>query len=479
MRRVLAGLLALLVLLAAYVTLDIFDVVPGVLTREAAPPAVQPATSAPSAPPSAALPLPSAQPSAQPLPALESTAPEPTAKALAGLVAKSLGDPALGPSVGVEVRDALTGAKLLTRGADKPRTPASTAKLLTALAVDTTLDPHTTMTTKVVRGAKPGQVVLVAGGDTMLAPGNGKPTAVEGRAGLADLARQVSAALQATGTTTVSLRLDTSYAAGPKYAPGWDPADVTAGYTQAVTMLGLAGERPRPSHPSPTDPEAAVAKAFVAALAKAGVTAKLTPRSTWAAAAVPGAAELGRVESAPVTDVLSLALDDSDNALTESLARQATVKAGGAATFAAAVAFVRRTDTALGVDLTHATLKDTCGLTSGQSVPVHVLSDVLQLGASADVPAMRATISKLPVAGLSGTLHDRFVKSGHAAAGIVRAKTGTLTGISAMAGTVTDADGRVLTFVIAADRVRPGVGTLLARTALDRFVATLASCGCR
>ena len=61
-------------------------------------------------------------------------------------------------------------------------------KLLTAIAVATTLDPDDSLPTTVVQGPSGADVVLVAGGDTMLAKGNGDPSAVEGRAGLADLA---------------------------------------------------------------------------------------------------------------------------------------------------------------------------------------------------------------------------------------------------------------------------------------------------
>ena len=108
-----------------------------------------------------------------------------------------------------------------------------------------------------------------------------------------------------------------------------------------------------------------------------------------------------------------------------------------------------------------------------------MLSDVLQLGADGSVPAHAGHHRPLPVAGLSGTLRDRFhAKSTRAVAGLARAKTGTLTGASSIAGTVIDADGRVLSFVVQADGLPGGVGTLNARAALDRFVAVLATCGC-
>jgi D-alanyl-D-alanine carboxypeptidase/D-alanyl-D-alanine-endopeptidase (penicillin-binding protein 4) len=477
-RRFLAALLAVVLLALAYAALDVYDVVPGILTREqpqAAPPTPTPTGSATPT----SVPVPTVDEAAQPLQPASASAPIPTPSALAKVLAPAVADPALQPGPGVVVRDAFTGQTLFSKAANTPRVPASTAKLLTALAVGTTLDPLATLPTRVVQGTEPDEVVLVAGGDTMLAKGKGSPTAVEGRAGLGDLAAQVGAALQAAGTTKVSLRLDTTYAKGPRWAPGWSRADIDAGFTGGVSMLGLAGQRAVPYHPAPRDPEAVTGAAFVAALGKVGISATLTKESTWSTPVPAGATELGRVESAPVGDLLALALDESDNALTEGLARQAAVKQGGAATFAAAVAFVRKAVQAQGVDLTGVRLKDTSGLTSGQAIPPQVLSDVLQLGADGSVPALQDTISRLPVAGLTGTLAERFQAKGtHAVAGLARAKTGTLTGTSAMAGTVMDADGRVLSYVVQADGLPAGVGTLNARAALDRFVAVLATCGC-
>jgi D-alanyl-D-alanine carboxypeptidase/D-alanyl-D-alanine-endopeptidase (penicillin-binding protein 4) len=86
------------------------------------------------------------------------------------------------------------------------------------------------------------------------------------------------------------------------------------------------------------------------------------------------------------------------------------------------------------------------------------------------------TSTGLPIAGVTGTLAERFDTPGtDPGRGVVRAKTGTLTGVSALAGTVVTADGRPLVFVVLAPSPH---GTPAARAALDRFGATLATCGC-
>jgi D-alanyl-D-alanine carboxypeptidase/D-alanyl-D-alanine-endopeptidase (penicillin-binding protein 4) len=93
---------------------------------------------------------------------------------------------------------------------------------------------------------------------------------------------------------------------------------------------------------------------------------------------------------------------------------------------------------------------------------------------AAEEPALSPILSGLAVAGFNGTLADRF-QSGISAdgAGVVRAKTGTLTGISAEAGVTTTCDGVLVSFAFVADRV---ADTEAARAVLDEAAATLATC---
>ena len=82
----------------------------------------------------------------------------------------------------------------------------------------------------------------------------------------------------------------------------------------------------------------------------------------------------------------------------------------------------------------------------------------------------------MPVAGLTGTLAERYTTT--SARGLVRAKTGSLPGVTSLAGTVVDADGRQLLFAVLADQT-PAGGQPAPRAAIDGFVARLAGCGCR
>ena len=478
-RRTIAALTVgvLAVATGAYATADAYDAVPGVLTI-AEP--VDPATLPPPEPEpevTGLVPVPTPGP-VEPVLAADPAAPLPDRAALAATVEERLADPGFFGSATVVVADGPTGEVLYSREADRPVTPASTQKLLSGAAVLHTLDPDSRFTTTAVRTA-PDTVALVAGGDTMLAAGAGDPLAVEGHAGLGDLAAQVVERLGRDGTPPAALTvtLDMSHAAGPRYAPRWNMADVRAGFNQGVTMIGLAGQRPRPDEPSPPFPELEAAGAFAEALTAAGIPAAVAADPVLASPAT--GPRVGAVRSATVAEVTALAMADSDNALTEALARQASASVGGPTDFEGVAAFVLDTVAGLGVDVSGATLLDTSGMTYDQLLPARVVADVLLLATTGADPVLAPLAAELPVAGLSGTLDERFATtSTQVVAGIPRAKTGTINATAALAGTTTTRDGRLLAFVVIADKV-PRTGRLAARDALDGLVTALTECGCR
>jgi D-alanyl-D-alanine carboxypeptidase/D-alanyl-D-alanine-endopeptidase (penicillin-binding protein 4) len=127
-----------------------------------------------------------------------------------------------------------------------------------------------------------------------------------------------------------------------------------------------------------------------------------------------------------------------------------------------------------GIDVTGVVMSDGSGLSRDDRVPASVLTAVVGGAADDSLDGTSAILSGLPVAGYDGTLFDRG--DAGAAPGTVRAKTGTLLGVHALAGTVVTTDGRLLAFAVVAD----GSGSdAAAEAALDEVAAALAACGCR
>jgi D-alanyl-D-alanine carboxypeptidase/D-alanyl-D-alanine-endopeptidase (penicillin-binding protein 4) len=168
----------------------------------------------------------------------------------------------------------------------------------------------------------------------------------------------------------------------------------------------------------------------------------------------------------------------SDNVLAESLARQVALAEGLPASFAGAVDAVHRVLGRLGIPAGGAQLVDGSGLSSQDRIPPAVLVAVLRAAVATDHPTLHPLVPGLPVAGYDGTLDNRYGAGPTAAgAGSIRAKTGTLIGVSTLAGVAWDRDGRLLVFAFMADRV--GGGALGAEAALDDAATALARCGCR
>jgi D-alanyl-D-alanine carboxypeptidase/D-alanyl-D-alanine-endopeptidase (penicillin-binding protein 4) len=400
------------------------------------------------------------------LASLNKDAPVPDKAALASQLTPLLTAPGLGTGVSAEVVDVATENVLLDLDAADPATPASTAKLLTAAAALTTLDPSDTIKTTVVAGSTPGEVVLVGGGDPTLsrtAPSQTYP----GAPTVADLATQVLAAMPA-GTPVSRIVVDSSLYSGPLTASGWGAADAPSSYAAPVTATAVDGARVSPGSTARSgQPGIDAGSALADALGARGATVVLGE-------APAGAKTLATVHSAPISRLVEQALSMSDNMLAEALSRQVAIARKLPASFQGSAQAVIGALTDAKVDVTGVTLSDGSGLSREDRVPASVLTAVVSGAADDSLKGTSAILSGLPVAGYDGTLFDRG--DAETAPGTVRAKTGTLLGVHALAGTVVTVDGRLLAFSVIAD----GSGSdAAAEGALDHVAAALAACGCR
>lgn len=394
-------------------------------------------------------------------------APMPTPAGLAAALAPGLASPDLGTFTGV-VSDAATGAVLWSQGPDAPMVPASTTKVLTATAALLALSPEHRVATRVVRGETPGQIVLVGGGDpTMTAQPAGQPGFYPGAARLDDLVAQV----RNSGVVVDSVVVDNGAYAGPALAQGWFPADVGAGYIAPMEPVMLDGGRLRPledESPRSATPALDTGRLLAAALGA-------DPAAVTVGTAPSGAAPLASVESAPLRDRLGQMMGHSDNVLAEAVGREIAMKAGMEPSFGGAVAAISQTLVAGGFDVGGLTLHDASGLSVDDRIPARLLDRALTAAAGDSAPKLRPLLDYLPVAGATGTLSDRYASGDRNGAGWVRAKTGTLSAASALAGYVTDVGNRVLTFSLMSNDRPPQVS----RPALDALASTLRSCGCQ
>jgi len=417
-------------------------------------------------------PVPPPPPPPAVLPAAGAGAPM-TAEQVNAAIADLVSDAAEVGKVTVSVRDLATGAELYDRDAGTALIPASTIKLITAATVLAARGPAYQIPTTAVAGSEPGEVVLVGGGDPTLALG--EVGFYPGAARLDRLASQVLSALGDTPVTRVTV--DASRFTGDVHGP-WTPDIPTGGYVGPITALMSDGGRVDPdpdqgmsAAPRYDEPDLAVGRRFAALLGLGdGATVKRGE-------APPDGELLGEVYSPPLLRLIDIMLTTSDNVVAEALARQVALARDEPASFAGAGAAMAEVVAEL--DLPAAgdepSFADGSGLSRDNQVSARLLTDLLIMAAGPRQEDLGGLFAGLPVAGWSGTLLDRHQSPPPelvAAEGMVRAKTGSLNGVDALAGVVVTGDGRPLAFAVLANDVSVDHDT--ARAALDRIPAALA-----
>ncbi|MYR36452.1 D-alanyl-D-alanine carboxypeptidase/D-alanyl-D-alanine-endopeptidase [Streptomyces sp. SID4944] len=374
--------------------------------------------------------------------------------ALAPLIAA----PELGTQVAASVVDTATGKQLYGRGAATPMTPASTVKIATAVAALSALGPDHRIATTVRLSEDGRTLTLVGGGDPTLDP-----------AALRSLATTAAKALGGDGEDPVRLAYDASRYTGPVRHPIGENRNI-APVTALMVDEGRLDDSDRGPAERSKDPAGDAARAFAAELTAAGVTVEGEPRAARPAA---GARTVATHRSAPLSALVERTLTNSDNDIAEALARQTAIAKGESADFAGARRAVTTELKKLQVPTGGARLADGSGLDRKGRVTPALLTALLARAADPERPGLRPALTGLPVAGFTGTLSTRY-RDTTGTPGLIRAKTGTLTGVNSLAGTVVDPQGRLLAFAfLASGSTAPAD----AEAALDTLAAALTGAG--
>ena len=388
-------------------------------------------------------------------------------------------DRRLGQLVG-SVRDVSSGDVVWEKDASVGVRPASTTKVLTAAAALLTfgLDDRVSTDVLVVDGGR--TVVLVGGGDVGL---SGEQ--------LDDLAEQVRAA----GVQPERVVVDASVWSQQSWLEKWGQENIAEGFIAPIEPAMLHGARvgaPTGDVPRSDSPSMDVAREFASRLGVGEIdvdwdgavlsaaqrdtvaaerdqtskTSKTSKGDKGDAQQVDVARKVASVQSARLVDRVREMMLHSDNVLAESLGRQVAAARGVETPDASAAgAAVLATLSEAGFDVQGVHLDDCSGMSDDDRIPASVLSAVLA-GAGSDA-RVRLLPDLLPVAHGSGTLASRF--DGLDGAGWVRAKTGTLTTTSGLAGVVTADSGRVYSFGFVSNESE----VLPARAALDELASVL------
>ncbi len=376
----------------------------------------------------------------------------------------------LGDDVGLAIGSTAPGAPVLTEG-DGTHVPASTTKLLTGFTALTVLDPGQRFATTAVLDGD--HLVLVGGGDPYLTDRRSDDDPGVVRADLATLARQVAGRLERSGTTRVTLGYDDTLFEGPSVSPGWPSTYVRDDVVTPISPLwvdrGMVDTSQPETTPRVAEPAQDAAERFAALLRDRGIEVRGAVERTTAPA---GASRLGVVRSATVGRIVEQMVRTSDDEAAEVLLRQSARAAGEPASFPGGARVVAATVRDAGIDVDGLHLDDGSGLARTNRISPTTLVEVVRAALASGRTA--PVVDDLPVSGFSGTLAQRFDR---AARGLVRAKTGTLTGVHSLAGVALDRDGRPVVFAVmadATDRTQP----FAAQAAVDRVAAAIADCPC-
>lgn len=345
----------------------------------------------------------------------------------------------------------LDGRVIYQRNEGASLAPASTLKLATALAAYEILGRDTTLTTRLVstsgvkNGVLDGNLWVVGSGDPLLS--------TKGYTAVFDDPDQTTVDLGALADQLSRLGIkritgdiigDDSRYDQVRWIPTWPQRYQVGGTVAPLSALvvndGSTGYAETPDATTTSrkagDPPLLFAQTLRSILVQRGV--QVGGSSSTGRAPADGR-EIGTFESLPVSKLVAEMLTDSDNTTAELLTKEIGVVTAGQGTTAAGLAGIRASLQRQGFDISSLVMNDGSGLDTGDRMTCSLLLELVEhVSENAELSAA------LPVAGKTGTLRRRMLAV--PSTGKVRAKTGTLNGINALAGFVDTTQGSTLSF---------------------------------
>ena len=253
----------------------------------------------------------------------------------------------------------------------------------------------------------------------------------------------------------------------------------TAGTKNSVEVTGVLGQRllhikgelaadsqPDSWNLAIPDPAHYFLESFRLILASQGITVARSEVMT--SPQVPQSmTELAVVESPPLAELVIETNQESNNLYAEALLQTLEAEVSRESTPNTGVTVVKQALTELGVDPESYALADGAGLSRHNLVSPDAIAQTLKL--MAQTPQASVYRTSLPIAGVTGTLRDRFRNT--AAQGNLRAKTGTLSGISALSGYLDVPGYQPLVISIIVNQSDQSIATL--RQAIDEIILLL------
>lgn len=181
---------------------------------------------------------------------------------------------------------------------------------------------------------------------------------------------------------------------------------------------------------------------------------------------------LATITSPKLSSIIEFTLLWSDNLLAARLSLMAARAQGYAADSTGLQSSFEKLFSELNIPAAGLVVKDGAGLSHETRISTRTIGELL-VKIKSD-PTLNVIYQGLPMAGISGTLKNRFVKDAPTAVGLIKAKTGWINTTVSLAGFVSVGEGDYV-FAIIADRLANRESIRQdARVAIDKMLATIA-----